>query len=543
MCGILAIISKNKLDIKKCNESLKKIQHRGPDDTSILCLDNETNNYNKYFGFVRLKIMDLSDSGNQPFHINDYILICNGEIYNYKELIEKYEFQDIYQSDHNDCEVIIHMYHRFGIERTIKELDGVFAFCLYDIVKNKYYVARDPIGIRPLFMAQIDDGWAFASEMKALIGLNPSNIKQFPVGTYFDIFENKFNQFYSFNYQILDESEEYFIEKTRDILIEGIRKRLMSDRKIACLLSGGLDSTIVTAVVAKLLGPKNVNTYSIGLKGSVDLKYAQIAADYFGTNHTSIEVTEDEFLQAIPHVIYQIESYDTTSVRASVGNYLVSQYIGKNSDDVVITCGDVADEIFGSYYGFCSAPNDIAFQQENVKMLRNINFFDVLRSDRTISSPGLESRVPFADKALMNLVMSMPPKYKMFGKNRVEKHILREAFKDILPPEIYERKKCAFSDGVSVNARPWYKVIQEYIDKIYDDPLYQENMNKYEFNCPYSKESLYYREVFEKYYGGYDNVIPYFWVHPFSDQMEPSAWTLDEEENIHATDQSQNVPC
>ena len=173
-----------------------------------------------------------------------------------------------------------------------------------------------------------------------------------------------------------------------------------------------------------------------------------------------------------------------------------------------------------------------AFQQENVKMLRNINFFDVLRSDRTISSPGLESRVPFADKELMNLVMSMPPKYKMFGKNRVEKHILREAFKDILPPEIYERKKCAFSDGVSVNSRPWYKVIQDYIEQIYDDTTYQEIINKYKFNRPYSKESLYYREIFEEYYGGYDNVIPYFWVHPFSDQMEPSAWTLDEEENI-----------
>ena len=200
MCGILGVITKNELDIEKCKSTLEKIRHRGPDNMSDLSLTTETD-YKQFFGFVRLKIMDLSDSGNQPFHINDCVLICNGEIYNYKELIEKYGFKDAYQSDHNDCEVIIHMYRRFGIEKTINELDGVFSFCLFDKISNKYYVGRDPIGIRPLFIAYLDKGWAFASEMKSLVDFNPSKIEQFPIGSYFDVFENKFYQFYSFNYQ------------------------------------------------------------------------------------------------------------------------------------------------------------------------------------------------------------------------------------------------------------------------------------------------------------------------------------------------------
>ena len=536
MCGILGILTADDVDLELYNKCLNKIKHRGPDNTSITILhdENKIGTYNQYFGFVRLKVVDLTDTGNQPFNIDDCILICNGEIYNYRQLMDEHGFHEVYQSDHNDCEIIIHMYRKFGMKKTIEALDGVFAFCLFDKRENKYFVGRDPIGIRPLFMAKLETGWAFASEMKALVDLElknePKNIQQFPVGHCFDVFSNEYHCYYSFDYKILNRPEEYFIGRIRDRLIEGTRKRLMSDRKIACLLSGGLDSTIVTAIVCKYLGPKNVNTYSIGMKGSIDLKYAQIAADFFGTNHTNIELTEQEFLNAIPEVVYQIESYDTTTVRASVGNYLVSQYIGKSSKDVVIFCGDCSDELLCGYFSFCKTSNEDDLYKENVKMLKNICFFDVLRSDRTISNPGLESRVPFADKEFMNLVMSMPPKYKMFGSGKIEKHVLREAFKDMLPPEIYERKKTAFSDGVSINQRPWYEIIQEYADELYSAEEFEENIEKYEFNRPYSKESLYYRELFEEYYKGYANVIPYFWTHPFSDQMEPSAWTLDDEE-------------
>ena len=524
MCGILFYkqnenenISKN--DLLKLKVKLNNISSRGPDETKDLLLEN------KYFGFTRLSINGLDKNSGQPLIINDVILICNGEIYNYKELLEENNFD--YKTK-SDCEIIIHMYNKYGIDNTIKKLDGVFSFILFDKKNNNIYVGRDPIGIRPLFYIKNNNNISFCSEMKGLdldLDLN-ENINQFKPGHYYDVNEDKFVSYFDNSFVINDVCYNDCKLKINELLNESVKKRLLSDRPVACLLSGGLDSTIITALVSKYYENYKLNTYSIGMKGSVDLKYANIAAKYLKTNHKSIELTENEFLDAIEETIYVIESYDVTTVRASVGNYLVSKYIKENSDDTVIFCGDVSDEIFGSYRGFTKAENNERFKEENDKMLNNIHYFDVLRSDRCISGAGLEARVPFADKKFLSFVMSINPSFKMFNKDIIEKKILREAFEGLLPDELLYRRKEAFSDGVSSHERGWFQIIKDHVDLKYSDNDFISKKNKYDFNQPYDKESLYYREIFEKYYKNCGKIIPYFWKHPFCSEIDPSARLL-----------------
>jgi asparagine synthase (glutamine-hydrolysing) len=303
----------------------------------------------------------------------------------------------------------------------------------------------------------------------------------------------------------------------------------MSDRKVGALLSGGLDSSSVVAIMCRHIPAKDLNTYSIGLKGSTDLMWARKVADYLGTNHHEVCLTEEEFLGAIEETVRQIESYDTTSVRASVPNYLVSKYIGANTDDCVIYCGDMSDEIFGSYRGFMKAQNDEDFKRENERMVRDVCYFDLLRSDKSISGAGLEARVPFADKKFLQYVMGIPPRYKMFNDERIEKYIFRKAFDGLLPDDILWRRKEAFSDGVSGHERSWFQIIRDYIDtKVSEDEYntYKNGCLKTEHNAPYDKESYYYRTVFERLYPGCEQTIPYFWRHPFCEEKDPSARLL-----------------
>jgi asparagine synthase (glutamine-hydrolysing) len=335
---------------------------------------------------------------------------------------------------------------------------------------------------------------------------------------------NLTNNIYNFFYNELHEDE--ICKKIREKFIVAVEKRLLSDRKVACLLSGGLDSSTVASIVARKFGAHNLNTYSIGMKGATDLKYAESMSKYIKSNHVNIELTENNFLDAIDKTIYQIESYDTTTVRASVGNFLVSLYIKENSDDTVIFCGDVSDEIFASYRGFSGNHNDEEFYYENVKMLNNIQYFDILRSDKSISGAGLEARVPFADKDFIDYIMKLRPTLKKFGQDRMEKYLFRKAFSDYLPNDILWRRKEAFSDGVSSTERSWFQIIKEFVDKKYTDEEYNKLREKYTWNMPYDKESLYYREIFEKYYPDRSDLIPYFWRHPFSTQLDPSARLL-----------------
>ncbi len=532
MCGIFAYLGLNYND-EQLKEFSNKIQHRGPDST----IHKRINPY-LFFSFHRLAINGLNEVSNQPFSINGYHLICNGEIFNYKELIQKYNLQDKYISN-SDCEIILHLIPLIGIKETCKELDGEFAFIFFNEHTREIIIARDQLGIRSLFWCfknmnddeEDDIEIMISSEAKSLVetGLK---IHQFPVASYLSTEnENIIERFYTFESEKLTEdSEEQIIENIKIKFEKAVQKRLLSDRSIGCLLSGGLDSSVVTALVAKGLNSKqSLNTYSIGMEGSTDNKYAKIVAEYIGSVHHVYEPTEEEFLNGIEETIIQIESYDTTSVRASVGNYMISKYIREYSNDKVIFCGDVSDEIFASYRGFGLTDDDKAFYEENVKMLHNIQYFDVLRSDKTISGAGLEARVPFADPDFIKYVMSIPPKYKKFTSSnakRIEKYLFRKAFDGILPDEVIWRKKEAFSDGVSSTERSWFQIIKEYVDKIYTDEEFEKRRQKYTYNQPYDKESLYYRDIFEKHYPEQSHLIPYFWRHPFSTQLDPSARLL-----------------
>jgi asparagine synthase (glutamine-hydrolysing) len=519
MCGIF-FYKGQRFSNETLFQFLLENKHRGPDNSKYVGVDD------MFFGFNRLRINGLNELGDQPFDLKGCRLICNGEIYNFRDLIKKYGFEGDYHSG-SDCEIIIHLYKKLGMESMLKELDGVFAFVLYDGESDELYVARDPLGIRSLYWCEGLEGGelGLASEMKSLVEIG--RCSQFPSGHYWQKGVGLVT-YYSFDYVIDEEiGEEEVLSRMRELFESGVEKRLMSERKVACLLSGGLDSTLVTSIVCRKIGAENLNTYSIGLKGSVDLKYARMAADYFGTNHTNIELSEEEFLGAIDKTIKQIESWDTTSVRASVGNYLVSLYIKENSDDCVIFCGDVSDEMFASYRGFMSAPDDEALIRSNVEMLKNIRYYDVLRSDKSISGASLEARVPFGDLKFLNFVMSLPAKYKRFNHEHMEKYYLRKAFDGYLPDELLWRRKEAFSDGVSSLKRSWFEIIREYVDSKMSDEEYEESVKEYEYNQPYDKESLFYRRIFDKYYGGNESTIPYYWRHPFSMIKDPSARLLD----------------
>lgn len=515
MCGIL-FYQGNSLNKEQLTEYLDNISLRGPDNQQIKIYND------KYFGFNRLSINGLDDISNQPFDIDNIILITNGEIFNWKELLEENpEFKNNYIT-HSDCEIIIHMYNKYGIEETINKLDGEYAFVLYDKINDKLIVVRDHLGIRGLFIGFYENEIMIGSELKSIH--SKFNVKQFPPGHY--SVNGNIKQYFNYNFETIDYEYDFITNKINELLTKAVEKRLMSDRPIACLLSGGLDSTIICSIVKKLYN-KQFNTYSIGLKDSIDLKYAKIAADYLGTNHTNIELEESDFLNAIEETIYVIESYDTTTVRASVGNYLISKYIKEHSNDTVLFCGDVSDEIFGSYRGFSLTKDSVLFKNENEKMLSNIHFFDVLRSDRSISNASLEARVPFSDKEFINFIMSIDPKYKMFDNLNMEKLILRKSFIGYLPEELLFRRKEAFSDGVSSMDRSWFSIIQEHIDSIISDEKYNNEVSNYEHNQPYDKESFYYRLIFETNFKNKSDIIPFFWRHPFSKNKDPSARLLN----------------
>jgi asparagine synthase (glutamine-hydrolysing) len=429
------------------------------------------------------------------------------------------------------------------------------------------HVARDPFGVRSLYIGSSSDyegDISVASEMKAL--QHCDHVEQFPGGCCMTVsktttdrvlFDTQLRPYYEkltvdetqnvpYNYNFGTASlheggdlpEARACALVRDLFESAVCKRLMSERPVGCLLSGGLDSSIVTALVVKHMAKAQpsgvVDTYAVGLEGSVDLKWARRVSEYLGTRHHEVCLTEQQFLDAIDATIYQIESYDTTTVRASVGNYLVSQYIYKNTDNVVIFCGDMSDEIFGSYRGFTKAPSDHAFAQENTRMVRDVRCFDLLRSDKSISGAGLEARVPFADKAFLEFVMSLPPWMKRFGEGAdyaVEKHLLRRAFETLLPEDVMWRRKEAFSDGVSGHDRTWVQIIKEHVDTrvSYTEFSVATELHKYKHNAPYDKESYYYRTVFERHFSGKGRAetIPYFWRHPFCEgTLDPSARLL-----------------
>jgi len=527
MCGIFCRIGDN-----ICNLELKqyfeRIQKRGPDYSILQYINNIT------LGFHRLAINDLSDSGNQPFSDNNIYLICNGEIYNHEIIKEKYNIQT--NSD-SDCEVILYLYQKIGFEKTCNELDGVFSLIIYDTNKNKIYVGRDPYGVRPLFIGYNEhDDIFLSSELKSIHDLTVYT-KQFTPGYYseYDLINKTsiHKNYYDFNLKNEYSSDnEFILEGIRSRLIHAVQKRLLSDRPIGALLSGGLDSSLICGIISKIYKENKkgiLNTFAIGIKGATDLEYSSKVAKYIDSNHHQVECKEEDFINAIPHVIKAIESYDTTSVRASVGNYLIAKYIKENTDITVVFNGDGSDEMCGGYYYMRNAPSSQDFQNECNKLLREIHYFDGLRSDRSVSSEwSLEARTPFLDKEFVKFVMDIDPELKMYSEDKMEKYLLRKAFEsdNIIPNDILWRSKEAFSDGCSSENRSWHKIIQEHVDSIISDEEFIENKDKYKFNTPMIKESYFYRKIFEEYYPQKSNVIPHFWLPNWSSQSDPSAREL-----------------
>jgi len=574
MCGIFALLNSNHLPFNYINDEFVKGKNRGP-EFSVL------NNYmGMTLGFHRLAINGLNEASNQPLVINDVILICNGEIYNYKKL---YKYMNIEPTTGSDCEVIIYLYIKYGIEQTLIMLDGVFSFILYDNritsdLNNKIYIARDPYGVRPLYYLKNkninnnDDNsncnykcslYGFASELKCLEkfyndNINDYSIEQFKPGSY-SVFNlsGKVNSLWeplqenipyiipSFSHSnfIKDETETLLFDnvylKISSYLVSAVNKRCFTtERPIACLLSGGLDSSLITALVNNYYVsnnlPNKLETYSIGLRGSEDLKYARIVADYLQTNHTEIIVTEKEMFDAIPEVIYAIESYDTTTVRASIGNYLLGKYIKENSEAKVIFNGDGSDELLGGYLYMNKCPDNIEFDKETRRLLRDIHLFDVLRSDKSISSNGLEPRTPFLDKSFVDYILSIPSYYRNHNNTpnkSIEKYMLRYSFseelfvdcknKQILPDNILWRKKEAFSDGVSSQGRSLFQILQEQI-------AYQLNIenNVNDYMPSIETEKLYYKKLFDEIYPNCESILPYFWMPKYTNATDPSARTL-----------------
>lgn len=535
MCGIFAYLG-NTIEAKKLEEAFLKSFKRGPDNNILKAIHN-----NLTFGFHRLSIMDTSYKGNQPlFHPNKpYAIICNGEIYNHKQLVEENHFITYSESD---CEVLLYLYEKYGIQGMLNKIDSEsFAICIYDGEKNQLIVARDRFGVRPLFVSKTNENeFLFCSEAKSIVPLiNQQNIlEQFNPGcwkTYslIDNQESEYFQYYSYVFpQIETENIQEICLNIKEKLTNSVIKRLMSERPIGCLLSGGLDSSLISALVAREFKTQNkgqLNTFSIGLKGSTDLFYAQKVADHIGSIHHTIELTEQDFLNAIPEVIYNIESYDTTTVRASTGNYLVGKYIKENTNITVVFNGDGSDEQSGYIY-LANAPSPADFKEECIRLLKEIHFYDALRSDRTLSSNfSLETRTPFLDTAFVNYYMSIKTELKMYD-NKIEKYLLRLAFDDdnLLPKEVLWRRKEAFSDGCSSNERSWHKIIQEFVDKQITDNEYFTEKDKYKSNTPELKETYYYRTIFESYYPGRGNIIPHLWLPKWcGNQKDPSARELN----------------
>jgi len=521
MCGIFAAI-----DTKKDKNFLfpyyQKIQHRGPDDSTYQEITS-----NIHFGFHRLAINGLNPESNQPFFIDGVWLIANAEIFNYKALAKQYKIE---LKSGSDCEVLIHLYKKLGLEKMLDVLVGEYAFVLYDTALDKTFACRDHLGIRGMYIGKdAEGGTYFASEAKALNFC--TELKQFPPRHIWESTTDSFTEYYKLEFvQHSDQSEQTHLKKIKALFTKAVEERMLSERKIGCLLSGGLDSSLVSAIVAKkAIDPKDIETFSIGMEGSPDLIAAQKVADHIGTTHHSIVFTEQQFLDGLKDTIYITGSFDVTTIRASVGHQLVSNWIKEHSDVKVIFSGETIDEM-GSYLYFQQAPSSEDFQKEGIRLLEDIHFFDMLRGDRSISSAGLEARVPFADREFVEYFMGIDPALRMFdGTEKIEKYLLRKAFEEdnLLPNDVLWRRKNGFSDSVSKKTRSWSTVIQDYLHTQVSNKEFEDAKGRYLHDAPLTKEGYWYRKVFEEYYGKFDQATPYQWLPKWCGEVtDPSARVL-----------------
>ena len=541
MCGIWAVFGKVDKDASRYLKCVEALKARGPEGTRIHPVGTSG-----YLGFTRLAINGLTEEGMQPMVSNGNVWMANGEIYNWKALAEEHGLSCVTGSD---CEVIGELYERHfkdainsDLGELFRMLDGVFACIIVDVVCRRVIVARDPYGVRPLFYGRDWGMVFFGSELKSIEPMClDANANAFDPGTYsvFDLDTAELT--YTQKYHVISTMTlpgladvETASAAVRVALEAAVSKRMMTERPVAALLSGGLDSSLIASLVArrlKELGLPPLKTFSIGMAGSEDLRYARAVADWIGSDHTEVLVTEDEMFNAIEQVIGDIESYDTTTVRASVGNWLVSKAVRERSDCKVVFNGDGADEVWGSYLYMFGAPSARDYEFEVLSLLNRIHTYDVLRSDRCISSHGLEPRTPFLDKAFVQTVLSIPVGLRRPLVGRVpEKWLIRRAFDDgvTLPRAVLWRKKEAFSDGVSPTTESWYQIIQRRVAGLVSESDLASAEQKYPLNTPTTAEMYYYRTIFESKYGAKmaTVTVPAFWMPKWSDTKDPSARTL-----------------
>ena len=515
MCSIIGYIG-TAITAQEVRPYFDATKTRGPDMTRMLPLNPG------YLGFHRLSIMGLDERGMQPFVRSSRAVVCNGEIYGFRKIKKELEAKGYRFAGDSDCELLLPLYEEYGTDMFAR-LDAEFALILYD--GESLIAARDPIGIRPLYYGYLSDGKIiFASEAKNLVGLC-EKILPFPPGHYYRDGEFICYRNISKPDSVCHDDLETACGKIREKLTAGIEKRLDADAPVGFLLSGGLDSSLVCAVAAKKLR-KPIKTFSIGMDiDAIDLKYAKEVADFIGADHTEVIISKKDVLEALPDVVKLLGTYDITTIRASIGMYLVCKFIHEHTDLRVLLTGEISDELFGyKYTDF--APSPAEFQKEAEKRIRELHMYDVLRADRCISVNSLEARVPFGDLDFVSYVMALDPAMKMntYGKG---KYLLRHAFEgDYLPWDILMREKAAFSDAVG---HSMVDDLKEYAEAVYTDEAYEEKRKQYTFAQPFTKESLLYRELFETFYPGQAEMVADFW-------MPNKAW-----EGCNVTDPSARV--
>ncbi|XP_025989716.1 asparagine synthetase [glutamine-hydrolyzing] [Solenopsis invicta] len=535
MCGIWALFGLDRQPLTCICENFDKISHRGPEAFKIE-FDNRVKN--GYLGFHRLTIVD-GLYGMQPMRLNKYphlFLLCNGEIYNCERLQKQHNFE---YATKCDVEVITHMYASAGAKGVAQSLDGVFAFCLMDVSKRRILIARDPYGVRPLFRLYSTDGkLAISSESKGLMAISKHingtySLEPFPPGYY-----EEYEILHDGRAKLLNSRKYYkpgdkpafhtYIPcnaltpndvhgNIRKLLSAAVEKRLMADRRIGCLLSGGLDSSLVAALLMKQSKehnlPYKIQSFAIGMGDSPDIVAARQVAKYIGTEHHEIIFTQQDVINVLDKVIYTLETFDITTIRASIGMYLISRYIKQNTETTVIFSGEGADELAQGYIYFREAPNATDAHNESLRLLQDIYLYDGLRADRTTSAFSLELRVPFLDIQFTNYYLSLDPSSRQ-PQGGIEKHLLRSAFDgtDLLPNNILWRHKEAFSDGVASIKKSLFQIIQEIVEDRVSNEELENAYNKYPHCTPRTKEAYYYRNVFESHYKGQTHFTPYFWM-------------------------------
>ncbi len=500
MCSIMGFSSK-KLTEEEVKVYFDRSVDRGPDMSRV----SETKS--GYLCFHRLAIMGLNEAGMQPFQLEGDQAVCNGEIYGFRPIRKKLSQRYMFKSG-SDCEILLPMFHEYGLSMFAR-LDAEFALIIYDSATDSLIAARDPIGIRPLFYGYDADGAIiFASEARNLVGLC-AEICPFPPGHYYAY--GKFIRFADLT-EVTSRVRgdlDTVCRGIRDRLIAAVDKRLDADAPVGFLLSGGLDSSLVCAIGSVVLG-KKIRTFAIGMdQDAIDLKYAREAADFLGADHTEIYMTREDVLAALPEVVSLLGTWDITTIRASMGMYLCCKAIHEQTDVRVLLTGEISDELFGyKYTDF--APSAAAFQQESQKRIEELYMYDVLRADRCIADNSIEARVPFGDLGFVKYVMAIDPAMKL-NTYGMGKYLLRHAFENdhLLPESILWREKAAFSDAVG---HSMVDDLKAYAETVYTDEEFEQQRRKYDYCTPFTKESLLYRELFEKAYPGQAKMIKDFWM-------------------------------